>query len=228
MTLLTICQDAIKEDGRFDVPSSIVGNSDPTAVQLLALANRTGRILAYDNTWQVLVTSYTFPTVSGTASYSLPSDFHHFIDLTTWDRTNTTQMVGPVSAAAWETMQSGNVVGAGIEKYFRIYGSLFYIYPTPTAAETIAYQYASTNWISGKAAFSADSDVPLIDSDLFILGIRYRFLASKGLPYAEEKDEYMRRLASLQEKDGGKGAISFGNKYPNRGYDNIPEIGYGS
>lgn len=227
MTLLSICQDALKEDGRFNVPASIVGNSDPTAVQLLALANRTGRTLAYDNTWQFLVKVYTFSTANGTASYALPSDFHHFIDLTYWDRTNTTQMVGPVSAAVWEELQSGNVVGAGIRKYFRVYGNLFYIYPTPSASDTIAYQYYTKNWISSKAAFDTDSDAPLIDEDLLTLGVRYRFLSAKGLPYQGPYDEYSRRLASLLEKDGGKSIISFGRRLARDRYEGIPETGFG-
>lgn len=225
-TLLTIAQDALKEDGRWQVPATIVGNSDPTAVQLLALANRTGRVLAYDHSWQVLVISYTFPTVASTTNYALPSDFHHFVNLTQWNRTAYAQMVGPVSPRDWEALQSGLSASAGIDKAFRIYGNRFYIYPTPTSVETIAYQYYSANWISGKPAFTADADVPLLDADLFTLGIRYRFLRAKGLPYDEEKGEYISRRDSLLEKDGGKGTISFGGRVVSP-YGNLPETAFG-
>lgn len=226
-TLLVIVTDALKEIGKFSVPTTIVNNADPTAVQLLALANRTGRILAEDYRWQVLLTDYTFVTADGTAAYALPSDFQRFANITFWDRTNDHDMVGPLPPAQWETLQSGGVVGAGIRKYFRIAGSQLSIYPTPTATETIAYQYYSTNWISGKAAFTLDADVPLIDSDLIRLGVKYRFLASKGLPYEEEKDEYERRRDSLQAADGGAMVLSFGARRSPFS-DNLPESGFGT
>src|SRR5690242_11912595 len=102
MTLLTIAQTALREVGDYAVPSSIVGNTDPTAVQLLALANRAGRTLALDYRWQALLTTYTFPTVASTADYALPTDFNRFANLTPWDRTNYAQLEGPVSAQRWE------------------------------------------------------------------------------------------------------------------------------
>lgn len=228
-TLLQICQNVLNENGQFNVPDTIVGNTDPAAVQLLALANRAGRSIAYDNTWQILSKSYTFPTNDGTENYALPSDFYAFINMTYWNRTTYREMVGPVSAAFWEMLKSGNFAAAGINLYFRIYGNLFYIYPTPTSADTIAYQYKSSQWISGKTEFSVDADVPLIDADLITLGVRWRFLASKGLREnaADAKAEYDARLASLLEKDGGKDVISFSRSVVDLTRDNIPDTGFG-
>lgn len=226
-TLLAICGDALKENGQFQVPSTIVGSSNPLSIQLLALANRAGRTLAYDHDWQVLLATHTFPTVASTGTYSLPTDFHRFVNMTQWDRTATEQMVGPIDPRMWEALRSGDLVGASVESYFRVAGGVFAIYPTPTAVATIAFQYFSKYWISGKEAFSADSDEPLIDADLITLGVRYRFLASKGLPYAEEKLEYERRRDSLQAADGGKDVVSFSGPMRRPAYEGIPDTGYG-
>lgn len=230
MTLLSVCQTVLREIGEFTVPSTIVGNSDPVAVQLLALANRTGRTLANDYRWQVLLTNYSFTTVSGTDGYALPSDFGRFANLTMWDSTNDTRVHGPVSPAQWQFLQSSGLGGAAqFDKTFRVAGNLFEIYPTPTSADTVAYQYYSKNWISGKAAYALDADVSLIDEDLIILGTKYRFLQAKGDAFEEEKKEYLYRLDSLQGADGGRNVISFGAPFVTADESgNLPETGFGS
>lgn len=228
-TLLTCCQTALREMGKYQVPSTIVGNTDPTAVRLLALANRTGRTLAQDENWQALLATYTFPTVASTASYALPTDYNDFANLTQWNRTNYTPMRGPVSPIEWQALQSSAIiVGTPFNQFFRIAGGFFVIYPTPTSVQTIAYDYYSKNWISGKTEFSDDADVPLIDADLITLGIRWRFLQALGDEFASEKDEFDRRKDSILASDGGRNAIRFWRPTMGIHLGNLPEQGYGS
>lgn len=229
MTLLTIAQTALREIGDFAVPSTIVGNTDPIAVQMLALANRTGRTLANDYRWQVLLTSYTFSTTASTASYALPADFGRFANLTFWDNTNDTRVQGPVSPAQWQYLQSSGLGGAAqFDKVFRIAGGLFYIYPTPTAVDSISFQYYSKYWITDKDAFSLDADTALLDEDLILLGTKYRYLQSKGDSYEEEKNEYLRRLDSVQGSDGARNMISFGKSLLAGDLaGNLPETNFG-
>jgi len=226
-TLLSICQTALRETGQVNVPSSIVGNTNPLAVQLLALANRSGRTLALDYRWQALITTYTFPTVAGTTDYALPSDLHAFANLTFWDRTNIEQCEGPVSPVMWEGLRSGNAIGVGLRKYFRVAGNLFSIYPTPAAAETVAYQYYTANWHNGKDQFSDDTDAPLIDADLITLDLKWRWRAAKGLAYDQEKADFLGRLEALQAADGGKNILRFGRSGLGAPVLNIPETGFG-
>lgn len=65
MSLLTVCTQAMAEIG-LPAPTTIVGNSDPFAVQLLALVNRAGKELAEDASaagyWQFLRKQYIFQT----------------------------------------------------------------------------------------------------------------------------------------------------------------------
>lgn len=227
-TLLSICQDALKEIGAFAVPSAIISNTDPVAVQLLALANRSGRTLAKQHHWQVLLTTHTFSTANGTGTYALPSDFGSFSNLTQWNRSVYERMEGPVTPRVFEMLRSGNLAAVGGVQYFRVAANVFAIYPTPTAIETIAYQYYSTNWITGKKAFTDDADVPLLDSDLMTLDVRARFLKSKGLPAAEDAEaDFRDHLAVVRGDDGGRDAIRFGAgsvKFA----DNIPDHGVGA
>lgn len=66
MNLLEICQQVMGEIG-LPQPQTIVGNPDPFAIQLLALANRAGKELAEDadaaGYWQMLRKQYIFQTV---------------------------------------------------------------------------------------------------------------------------------------------------------------------
>lgn len=224
-TLLSICQTALRQIGQFNVPTSIVGNADPTAVQLLALANLSGQQLTKRYKWQILLSTHTFSTANGTGTYALPSDFQKFSNITFWNRTAYERMEGPVSNSTWELLRSGNLAAVGGVQYFRIAANLFAIYPTPTATETIAYQYYSTNWITGKSAFSDDADVPLIDNDVMVLDIRWRFLSAKGLPWESERADFEDALAVARADDGGKDAIRF--SVPERYPLNIPEGTWG-
>lgn len=228
MTLLSVCQTALRESGQFTVPTTIVGNTDPTAVQLLALANRAGRTLAREN-WQVLLTSYSFSTAASTASYALPTDFGNFANLTFWNQSNYWAVKGPVSSIEWQARKSSSIASpSGINTAFRIAGDLFYIDPTPTATETIAYQYYSSYWISGKDAYALDTDTALIDEDLIILGLKWRWLQAKGDSFENEKAEYMEALESALAVDGGKDAIRFSDATrPRRLGGNLPEANFG-
>lgn len=227
MTLLTIATAALAEIGEFNAPSAIIGSTDPTAVQLLALAKRSLRTLANDYKWQALLSTYTFATVASTATYALPTDYGRFANLTFWDRTNLTQIEGPLSPSRFEALRSSSLASPGMYKNFRIAGSLFEIYPTPTAIETIAYQYYSKYAISGKETYTDDADVPLLDSDLLTIDLRWRFLQAKGADFASEKDEAEKRRDALRIKDGGNDAIRFGPRTMSP-YGNLPESGYGA
>ena len=229
MTLLSVCQTALRESGQFTVPETIVGNADPTAVQLLALANRAGRTLANDYRWQALLTTHTFDTVASTDSYALPSDFGRFANVTFWDETNYAPVRGPLSAMEWQALNSSSLAGSPIfDKAFRIAGGLFYLYPIPTAVETIAYTYYSSFWISGKSAFSLDADVALIDEDLITLELKWRWLQSKGDSFENEKREAELRRESVLAADGGRDVIRFSDSAGVRFRDgNLPTSGFG-
>ena len=238
ITLLAMCQRALREKGQFNVPSTIVGSTDPTTVRLLTLADRTGRWIANYTTWQVMIQTYTFATVNGTETYALPSDFVSFIDLTQWDRTNYTPLRGPQSAAAWEVIRSGNVASASqLMSVWRVAGNLFAIRPAPTTVRTIAYQYLGKNYIlaSGdssatKEYFTVDTDTCVWSDDLMVLGIKERMEAvALGIEWAPSA-EYQSFLDGAVSSDGGKAVITFGQPQWLQGImgsGNLPESNFG-
>lgn len=242
MTLLTICQQIARETGTL-VPSSIVSNNDDNARKMLAAAQTEGRMLAKgiiynqngiptgQHNWTVLRKEYTFNTANGTYAYNVPSDFERFIGDTWWNRAQTRRLC-LVSPQRWQFLKSGQAGASGIDQEFIKRGTQILINPTPTATEAVYYEYLSNQWCESsggtdQSAWAADTDVLLLDEDLFTAGLKWRFLRAVGEPYADEKLEYDALYISKIGNDGGRQSISLGKI--NRDYmANLPETGYGS
>jgi hypothetical protein len=133
---------------------------------------------------------------------------------TAWNQT-TDKQIFLISPQLWSYEKS--VTTATFDDRFRMLGDdsgpdvgkLFTMHPTPSATETIYYQYYSTHWVADsggtqKASFSSDSDTVAFDDELFTMGVIWRTLKSIGQMYDEEK------------ADGNITTFS-----------NIPETGYG-
>jgi hypothetical protein len=191
MSLLSICQDVCKDAG-FAVPSQIIGNTDETALQLLALINKSGKLLAR-KPWQVLSDEHTFSTVIGTPDYARPANFGFYENDTAWDRNNYWKMRGSLSPQEWQRYKSG-IQSTMPRQRFRIKKNRIYIDPTPTAAVALVLEYFINTWVTDGSSnyftsFSADTQTSLIDETILQLDLFWRFLHRKGLAYAEAKKE---------------------------------------
>jgi hypothetical protein len=237
-TLLQIAQAAADELG-IQRPSSVIGSSDQQVQQLLALLNREGKDLAaregLDGGWQQLRKEYTFNTADGTAAYNFPSDLLYFMNTTAWDRSQSWPMYGPLSPQIWQTVKSGIVGAAGPRSRFRVMAGQLHIDPTPSSINAIVLEYYSDTWCESSAGtdqriWTADTDVPLLPDDCFILGLIWRFRKAKGLEYQEDfntyEEEVSRRLARTNmapviQIGGGVQGVRLIDE------SNIPETGYG-
>lgn len=234
MSLATICTNALKEMSGFEVPSTFYGNTNLTATQCVALADRAGRTLEADIRWSELITEHTFTTTSGTATYAKPSDFRAFANMSQWDRTNQWRLSGPTPSIVWQWLKSGITVASAMNKWFMVRGQYITIYPTPTVSdETIAFDYYSKNWVtkqvdsSNVAAWTADNDTARLDEDLITLSLKWRFLQAKGMPYQPEYAEYESIVESMKEDNGGRGPINLGATPTRSLHDLLPDTGYG-
>lgn len=238
MSLLTICQAALEEIGDFEVPGSIVGNANATATQIKALANREGRLLSRRHYWNALHKVQTFTTTASTANYTAPSDLRYPLNMTWWDRANYWPVFGPATPEVWQTLQSG-IVTEGVRRWFRFQGGDIYIYPTPTVnGDTIAFEYISDQWVDTDAdgagdatSWQADSDTSVLDEELMTLGVKWRFKMEKGIPYADDWNEYERQVNLAIGRDGGAEKLNMGQYsdwFKDYGIVNFPETGFGS
>ena len=236
--------------GNTTLGSAVITNISPNTTGIVAstwCVSGTGitypaRVLSVDSSSQVTMDCPA--TATGTAvalkfgqdTYAMPSDFDHFITQTQWDSPYRWQLLGPLSAQEWEVLKRG-ISPTGPRRRFRIIGNNFMIDPVPTdSTSRETFEYFSNAWCQSatgtpQTAFSADTDTYALDSDLMILGIKWRFLRAKGLDYSEEREQWQRRLDRLGARDGGErdlplNASAEGIRLLNS--QNCPDTGFGS
>lgn len=214
MTILQIVQDVTDEIG-LPQPTAVIGSNDQTVRSLLALANREGKELSRRHRWQILTKEATWTTLATEDQGSLANtdivadgDFdldYGIINETVFNRDDQFQTFGPVSPRGWQARKASTNTGPYSE--YRIRQNKLFLTPAPAVGETGAFEYKSLHWCedsgaTGQARWAADTDVGRISEDLMTLGLKWRWLKSKGLDYAEEFRTYELSVQSAVAHDG--------------------------
>ena len=227
MTLLTMVRAACAETNQ-PQPTSVVNSTEVTAQQMLSLANAIGDELQKDYAWQTLVREASF-SAAATASQgtiiSKASDFDRFVNDTMFNRTAGWRVRGPVSAQEWQAVQASGV--SGLDRAFYIRQGNIYMTPTPTAGDSIYFEYVTTKWCessggTAQLAFAADADVCRLNERLMTMALVYRFRQAKGLPHVEHLARFEKHLKNLLLSDGAKAILSMAGPRRMSGV-NIPE-----
>jgi hypothetical protein len=217
MTLLTICQDAANIIG-ITAPNSVTASTDTSVIQLEASVNQEGRAQVQKYGWQVLVKEASHTTLAAESQgtmISIASDFGRFSNDTMWNRTTNRRYYGPITDSRWQQILA--VVSGGITNYFRIRGGNLLMHPTPTAGESVKFEYVSKYWVDttgGSTAdadkFSGDSQTTVLEEELIVLGVVWRFLKLKGLPYDQQYVDYQNRVSEYTGHDGASPILRMG------------------
>lgn len=217
MSLLALIREASAEIG-ISIPSALIGANDPQLDQLVALANREGKVLASRYNWQALTKEATFQTVAaedqGDMSTIAPG-YRFILNDTIWNRGSGQRVIGPESAVSWSQMKGQAAMGPYAR--FRIAGDKLKFLPVPAAGQTCALEYVTENWaLAGGTAFASDADVALIDEDMLTLGVIWRWKRAKGFGWDADYEEYEQQVRGAIGRDGMKptlnlnGALSWG------------------
>ena len=233
MTLLTICQDAAEIIG-ITAPATVTSSTDTSVIQLAAVTNQEGRAQVRRYKWEVLIKEGSHTTLAAESQgtmVSIAADFGHFSNNTLWNRTTDRKYYGPITGTEWQRIKA--IVSGGITNYFRIRGGKLLMTPTPTAGEAVNFEYVSKNWVDtagGSTAnadkFTADSQTTVLEEELVMLGVVWRFLKLKGLPYDTQFMEYQTRMMEYSGQDGAKPVLHMAG--PSRAILalNVPEGNY--
>jgi hypothetical protein len=227
MTLLTVVRNSCDRIG-IQRPSTAFSSTDQQILQIVGLAQQEGKELAARHNWQVITKEKTFTSVAAeTQTSAVPSDFDRFVNDTFFNRTEKRKLEGPLNPQQWQFHKS--VVATTLVEAFRQRGDDILITPTPTAGQTMAYEYVSKNWCetSGaveQAAWAADTDVGILSEELMTLGVIWRWQKAKGLDYAESFRTYEMQVAQAMSRDGGKPTLNMGTvKSSAARYPFVPE-----
>ena len=204
---LQIIQNAADEIGIVQ-PATGIGSGSVETMKLVRYADKVGNALMKSFHWQILTKEKTFTSVATETQTStiLEADFDRFVPETFWDRTGEFLMTGPITPKEWQNLKATGYSNSGARK-FRLRGDSILIIPVPTAGLSYAYEYISNKWVdipatgTPKVAFTIDTDVPLLNSELLTLGIVYEYLDGDGLPSVSAAKTYLDMFKLLAKND---------------------------
>lgn len=211
-------------------PAVALASTDPQVIQLVELLNQEGRALASRYGWQALTFEQTFTTAAAEDQGALASlitggrSLRYILNETIWNRTRREPCYGPRAARDWQAQKAFSVTGPYPE--YRIRAGRFLMLPAPSAGETCAFEYVTKSWLTSAAAdtyyqnAAADTDVALLDDELLLAGLEWRWRRAKGLSYAEEFSGYERQVADAMARDGTKASLSLCGR---SGLEGVPQ-----
>lgn len=238
MSLLSICQSVTGEVG-WPQPATIVGNTEPTAVQLFSIANNELRALSEMLEWPQLEVEYRFVTVAGTAIYLFPSDFRYLCEGAVFNADQFYAERGSMGVTRWQMFKYGklgNLTRQGFRVVFPLGVPGIELSPPPTGLTTLVAVYMNKTYAVstqgvGQPQYTADGDVSRIPERMVELGVKWRFRRAKGLDYSAEYAEYDASVKVQLSKARSSAVITIGGRRPlidgalTSGY--VPETGFG-
>lgn len=226
MSLLTIVQAASRKLG-LTVPTAVATSNDAGVLQLMELANEEGQELAAKYQWTALQLATSFVTVAaqnqGLVSTIAPN-LRYVLNQTIWNRTLRYRVLGPASPQTWEQLEAMSI--AGPWNQWRIQGGYIKLFPVPVAGQSCYFEYVTSNWalandgVTGKSAFSVDTDTSLLNENIMALGLTWRWRAAKGLDFTADFAKYENQVLDAMGRDGSKPTLSMGGAR----YDILPGV----
>lgn len=153
-------------------------------------------------------------------SYPLPTSVDWMNNRTWWDRTNRWELLGPDSPQLDQWHRSG-IVATGPRRHFRIIGrgqntttpDAFRLWPPPFEVSTplqFALEYLTNQAVNVTGSgvtfaqyFTNDTDVPLLDDQALIMGIKWMFWEAKGFgSYVTMQGRWVDYMKRLMARDG--------------------------
>lgn len=209
-----IIQDAAYELGLItsDV-SNVFASTDQNIIVLRSLITRIGRDIVKAKPWTHLQKEGSITTSNGDLDYDLPNDFDRMIPQTYWNRTAV--LPGhPIGAETWQYLKA-NTTGPAFSALFRVVDNEVQIVPTPTATETIKFEYISSYWVkeSGQSAgnttrVDTSTDTILFDPTLVMHALKAAWKKAKGQDASGEHSDYLARLSVVSSGDGAAPVLS--------------------
>jgi hypothetical protein len=154
MSLATIVSNVAAECG-YTVESAVIGSTEITTKQLLAITQRINRDIFEAYPWSKCYASSSFQLVSGQATYQLPAAFSYYQYETFWNQSTRWKVLGPMTQQEY-----AEAIGFGltttIYQRFQVRGvsnNELLIYPTPGATNdgnVLVFQYIADRSVRPK------------------------------------------------------------------------------
>lgn len=177
--------------------------------------------------WRELKRTFSITTIADTDNYDLPSDLSRLVRDTDWNKSSSIKMRNS-SAVEWSEFKNSLLqVNVGLNLAWRLKGKKIYIDPIPEAGTELEieyisdYMWTSADGLTYKKFPTLETDIFLLDDELLVRGIHYKYNAGEGIDFSFEQKEYDDLLEILLSNDAGLGSFSM-NERRGRGW-NIPD-----
>lgn len=226
MTCLSIIQTVCNRLG-INTTNAAVGATDAQIIQIVALSNEEGQELAARYPWTALQSEATFTTLAVEdqgAVETIAPGLNYIVNDTIWNRSLRRPVFGPKTQQTWQQQKAFAINGPWSS--YRVQGGHIRMYPVPVAGQDCYFEYISRNWLTNALGdtsyetWNGDTDIPLLDSQLIVLGTIWRWKKAKGFDYAEDFNTYERRVIDAMARDGGKDWLNLSNSK----YDIFPGV----
>lgn len=199
-------------------PSIVMQSADSQIIQIRALLEEEGNDLAARGSWECLQYEVTHTTIAqadqGAMGDIASNGFRYILNQTIYDRTDKLPVWGPLTPQEYQQRMA--LTATGPRHQFRIRGGKLLVNPVPDAGHEWAFECVSDNWIidgdsgDSKHYFTKDTDVTALPATLLLMGLRWRWLAAKGLEYAELMRTYEMQVKDALSRDAGKPILNMG------------------
>jgi hypothetical protein len=229
MNVLEVIQRATNAIG-IPEPGAALASTDLSIIQLVELLNQECRSLSTRYDWQALQFEQTFTTLAAESQGTLASlitngrELRYIRNDTIWNRTRREPIYGPRADRTWQGYKAVSITSPYSE--YRIRGNTLLFLPAPTAGDTCAFEFQSKSSMSDAAGTTfytnanADTDLLLLDDELILAGVEWRWRKVKGLEYAEDFMTYERMVTDAMGRDGTKVTLSLDGGVSH--FDGIP------
>lgn len=216
MTVLSAAQDAgVLLLGRR--PSSLFNAADQFGLELGALATEAATAITEYYDWQKLKLLKTYTGDASTIAFDLPADYGRMpkvakLHSSTWKNASYRQ-----ARDEDEFLYLQDSLTAGTPGVWILLGGKMQIYAAMPAGETARHYYISNLIVAtgagaagSKTAFTADTDVFVLNERLLKLALMWRWRSTKRMDYSEDMANYEIALAEEVAKDRGQRVITVG------------------
>jgi hypothetical protein len=220
MTVLSAIQN-VSASIALDRPEAVFSSAEREHSELRVLANTAGLHIAKDYEWQALKVVATLTGDGTKTAFDLPAGYDRMLkEAELRSSRYITSLTHITSSDQWldmEIREFNQVAGM-----WTLYGGQMQIRPAPAAAEEVKFFYMTNLWAKDdqstlKDGFTKDTDTFRLSETLLQLCMIWKWRAQKGLPYAQDQDNYEDAKEKLITTDKGSRIITVGRSRRLRG-----------
>lgn len=220
MTVLTAIQN-VSAAIALDRPEAVFSSTEREHFELQVLANTAGLHIAKDYEWQALKVVATLTGDGTKTAFDLPDNYDRMLKQAELRSSRySTALSHVIDSDQWldmEIRQFNQVAGM-----WTMFGGQIHISPAPAVGEEVKFFHMSKHWAkddqdSLKDGFAQDADLFRLSESLLELCMIWKWRAQKGLPYAQDQDNYEDAKEKLIVADKGSRILGVGRSRRVRG-----------